>query len=337
MAHDAKLEIYIIYLNPTTPKGKNTFKSFLYANYGNDIAESKFKVEGAYKEFFKDFIMTIDDAYYSQESRKKAIGIKSEKKGKKINKTISYKSENQVIEGTIKGGRYGQNRAIGDMVKPGSAHQKLPKNKVVLDDFYFKLYTPFGSNKGILMIQSYSDDQINDIFISFIRDQLKTKGFYKPNITLFCPKHIQEEFKNNSVVKELRFREEVTLSDITKKTIDTKELLVEIKVTVKDSDEQLSTFDKIKKSIQEFSFKTNGKPIALSDFKTKMGTLANDKYQSSFDLDGDLEIKPTIYLKNRIKLMDDESPDWESLNVFCTNLLDTVKEEVYPENEISED
>lgn len=332
MAHEAKLEVLTISLHATTPEGKNTFAQYL---------ESEFKpkrqpvdYESLYKKFFAGFLKKIDNTYHADSKRQKAIGVKP-KRGEQRQKSISYASEKKMIYGTIKGGRYGQNRSIGDIMNPALDHDVLGKQKVVLDDFYFLLYTPLGSNKCVLILQSYTDDSIKDIFISFLRGLLKADGFYKPNVANFCPSQIKDEFKKNSVVKIFKYRHDIIVSDIeNNNNILSKDVVVEVKVTVKDEGIKIGGFKKFRTALEKIGIKKpNTNTITLENFNTKIGTLADGSHISSFELDSNFDVMPTIFLSNRIAMQDDGTPDWDSLDQYSKKLLEEMLKEIYPENE----
>jgi len=338
MAHEPKLEVFTIYLKSTTSE-KRTFATYLEKAFKKTKGNPDY--EKLYKSFFLFLLKQMDNTYHRDDKRKKAIGVKAKKRGEKLENTLSFASSQTIVEGTIKGGRYGQHRAIGDMEKPETDHAELDDKKIVLDDFYFLLYTPLGSTKLILMLQSYTDDTITDVFISFLRSALKTEGFYKPEIDTKCPDLIKEEFKKYSLVKEIRYRENIILNEVEgNSNIDTKEVVVEIKITAKNEGEKLPKFANLRRRLGLFSLKTSkskGKSdtISLEEFQTKVGTLANGSHISSFVLDSDFDIKPRIYLQNHIQLQPDGTPEWESLKTYCKELLVEIKKEVYPENEIS--
>lgn len=340
MAHEPKLEVFTIYYHTTSDKTVNTFANYLETQFPSKNKSSKNAVDYdiLFKKFFEFFLKKIDNTYHTDDKRKKAIGVKPKKRGSQNQNTISFATDKKIIEGTIKGGRYGQKRYIGDMTKPEEDHTEIDYKKIVLDDFYFQLYCPLGSSKAILMLQSYTDDTVRDIFTSFLRDLFKTDGFYKPSITLFCPNSIKEEFKKHSLIKTVRFRDNIIVSDIeNNNTIDSKEVSIEIKITTHDEGINIKTFNKFRKALEKLGVKKPNvnKVMTFEDFADKVGTLANGSQISSFNLDSDFSITPTIYLRDKITLQLDDTPDWDSLKDYCSELLLEVIEEVYPENEAS--
>jgi hypothetical protein len=336
MAHEPKLEIFRIELHPKSKNKENTFGNYLESQYES---EEEFDINAAYLQFFTDLVSTISSKYYLNEKKKKGLGLEAVEDGG-VNESIKSNTTEQFISGVLKGGRFGQNRSLGNIRKPEKTHEVIDKNNIVLDWFYFLLYTPFQSSKAILMIQSYTDDTVNDIFQGWLREMMRSPTYHSPILTAFCPKRLQEEFRNQSIVKEMSFFQDIVLDnvEIRDDTIKTEQFSIEITIKAKDNGEKLSNLPSLKKIFNRFGFKRPEEKgvISLKDFKKRVGRLHNGTHQSSFELDGDMEIKPTVYLRDRIKLEVDDSPNWESLHEFAVKLLEEVKEEVYPELKLIE-
>lgn len=329
MAHEPKLEIYKIYIKPF-PKTENpSFGDFLKRNCETEDKDTS-PSEG-FKQLLQKLITSIDTNFILNNTNKK--GLRLDESTNSLEKSIKPASSKQIIYGTIKGGRYGQNRSIGYTNNPKKKYTKVAHTDIVMDTFYFLLYTPFKSNKGILMIQSYSDDQINDVFINWLKDNLSGQGYFKPIMETYCPTKLQEEFKNSSAVKELKFTKDILISGIeTENGISTEEFSINISIRAKDGGKKISKFQSLVKTVRSLGFGKKENPLPLEDFNKQIGVLYNGSHQSSFELDGNINIKPTIYLKGKIKLQNDETPDWKSLHNYCQELLEEIKVEVYPEN-----
>lgn len=331
MAHEPKLEVYKIYSNP--------FPNTEYPSFGN-FFQNKFSTEDkivksseGFKLLLQTLITSIDTNFVLNSANKKGLRIDESTGTKALEKSIKIASVKQIIHGTIKGGRYGQNRSIGSTKDPKKKYRKVGQTDIVMDTFYFLLYTPFKSNKGILMIQSYTDDQINDIFINWLQNNLSGSGYFNPKMETYCPTKLQEEFKNSSAVKELKFTKDILISGIeTEDGISTEEFSINISIRAKDSGKKVSKIGSLLKTARQLQFGKKENPLTLEEFNKQIGILYNGSHQSSFELDGEISIKPTIYLKDRIILQDDGSPNWDSLHDYCLNLLEEIKVEVYPEN-----
>lgn len=330
MAHEPKLEVFKITLN-AKPNTNNTFETFLETNYSVD--DTDFDAGAAYLQFYSELMNTISNNYYLNERKKKGLGLEAMEDGA-VNETVKLKSGSRFIYGTLKGGRYGQNRTMGNIGLPSEALGQIDRDNIVFDNYYFLLYTPFESSKALLMIQSYTDDSINDIFQGWLLGMMRNSNFYLPFLSPYCPVSIQNEFKAHSVVKEMTFSHDIVLDNIEdRETINTDKFTIEIRIRAKDEGVRLNRLDAFKNIFKPFGFKRphDKGTIELKDFKRKIGLLYDGSHQSSFQLDSDMDIKPTIYLRGKITLQNDDSPDWESLHEYCTTLLDEIIPEVYPE------
>ena len=335
MAHEPKLEVYKIYLNPTRTTNDNSFQGFLEKKF----PDVNFDKKKAYQSLFQELLSAIDLDYVLNETNKKGLRIDDVDitDPARPTKSIKIKSSKHIIHGTIKGGRYGQNRSIGYTRNPGKKKTKISTTDIVLDTFYFLLYTPFGSNKGVLIIQSYTDDQINDVFIDWLRTTFRTEGFFKPSFNHYCPSKIQQEFKKTSAIKELKFTNDILISDIdTDESIRTESFTISVTIRSNEDGEKISNLSSFTNMAKKLIFGNKRNPLTLEEFKRQVGTLYNGSHQSSFELGGEIDIKPTIFLKDKVELQADGSPKWSSLETFCLELLEEIKTEVYPEsNEIS--
>lgn len=330
MAHEPKLEVYKIYINAHPTTEHPSFGNFLQKSFSTK--ETELSPAEGFKALLQTLIASIDTNFILNSTNKK--GLRIDESTDSLEKSIKIRSTKQIIYGTIKGGRYGQNRSIGYTKNPKKKYTKVTQTDIVMDSFYFLLYTPFRSEKGILMIQSYTDDQINDVFISWLKDNLSGNGYFKPRMESYCPSKLQEEFKNSSAVRELKFTKDILISGIeTEEGISTEEFVINISIRAKNEGKKVSKFHHLVKTVRELQFGKRDNPLPLEDFNKQIGVLYNGSHQSSFELDGDINIKPTIYLKERIKLQDDETPDWKSLHDYCLDLLEEIKGEVYPESD----
>jgi hypothetical protein len=336
MAHNAILRVFKIYLKSIEERIPS-FAELLVAKYPHlPVPTGNYDYNVHFTALFNEFISLIDNTFHTHARLKKAIGIESPMVGGAPNRTISHASQMKQISGRIKGGRFGQKRSLGDLNAPGAAHATIDSNKVVLDEFYFLIHTPIDSNKGILLIQNYTDDSINDIFIKFVRDLLTGIGFNKPTIDPFTPKHIRKAFTENSVIQEFRYTDDIFVTDVdTKNPVDGRQLRIQIKISVPQG-EKPKNIPILRKLVGNLKLGINSKDsLSLDQFRSKMGTLKSGTKISSFDLEGSTDIQPVIDLNDKIEFQKDGSPDWGSLSSYCEELLEEILPEVYPENEES--
>ena len=336
MSHNPKLEVYQIWLRPLN-EGDITFR-----DYFTDTLPSKDSLKDSensflFLEFFRNFIKCIDtDEFISNNKKKKAFTAYDTRPIGTVEPTIIPHSERFIIEGTIEGGRFGQRRnksSIDNKIKK----EDVTKKDIILDKFYFCLYTPLNSDLGILFIHSYSTDSISDIFVDFIGTLFTKQGLYKKAlIERFVPKRIVEEFKEHSEVKKFTFSTRFVFDQLTNEPIieDPEEFLIKIELVSKKGLKKGSLkywtssigaklFNN--KKLQEFQ---NGK-VYLQDLQTKK--------ESPFDITSDFEIKPIIYLNDRISVDEDGIPNFDELKEYCFTLLEKeIIPEMYHLNAVSE-
>ena len=331
MAHNPKLEVYQVWLNPNRNEEK-TFRDFLIET----IEENNNEIENSeiYLNFFKKFIRTIDtDDFIANNRKKKAFTAYDTNSSQPINSTISIKPNKNVIEGTIEGGKYGLKRnksSVGNK----SNKEGINQEDIILDKFYFSLYTPLDSELGILFIQSYSTETISDIFSEFIKTFFSLQGSYKKaKVEKFVPTRLVNEFRNSSNVKRFTFNTRFVFNQLSNSPIGLEEEEFVIKI------EAVSKHGLSKESLPNWINAVGSKVFnstPLSNFNKGKVYLKNtdSKKETPFDIDSDLEIKPVIYLENRISIGMDGIPNFSELSDYCANLLEN---EIIPEMYITDE
>ena len=202
MAHNPKLEVYKIRLKPTTDKVV-TFRDFFKQKLSNiTIGDSDLFID-----YFNNFISEIDNAdFFKDKKNQKAFTAYDTKTRNEnpLNDTIRIHSQSQIIEGVVEGGRYGQSRSMANMDNK-MEKEKVKTDNIILDKFYFLIYSPLNSNTGIFMLQSYSEDSIKDVFTTFLKPFFSTDGFYNLCIEAYTPQQYIDEFKKGAALKGISF------------------------------------------------------------------------------------------------------------------------------------
>lgn len=335
MANNPKLEVYQVWLKPHKDEDKTFRDFFIETNSSGNTIEDENSV--IFLDYFSDFIRKVDtDDFIANTKKKKAFTAYDTRPAGEFEPTIKIKSTRTIIEGTIEGGRYGQKRnksSVGNK----SEKEDINEADIILDRFYFCLYTPLNSDLGILFIQSYSADTISDIFTDFIRSFFFMQGLYsKAKVEKFVPKKIADEFRNHSQIKKFAFSSRFVFDQMTNAPIGVEEEEFIIKV------EAVSKNGLPKESLGNWINSIGSKVFSsrqLSQFNRGKVYLRNSesKKESPFDIDSDLDIKPIIYLEGRIDIKADGLPNFEQLSEFCIDLLDNeIIPEMYITNEVQE-
>lgn len=335
MAHNPKLEVYQVWLKPQKEEDKTYRDFFVETNSAGNTQEDENSV--IFLDYFSDFIRRVDtDDFIANSKKKKAFTAYDTRPVGEYEPTIKIKSNSTIIEGTIEGGRYGQKRNKSSV---GNKSEKEDINEVdiILDKFYFCLYTPLNSDLGILFIQSYSADTISDIFTDFIRSFFFKEGIYKKaKVEKFVPNRIVDEFRNISEIKKFAFSSRFVFDQMTNEPIGVveEEFIIKVEVVSKNGlpKESLGNWinsigSKVFSSRQLAKF--NKGKVYLKNTETKK--------ESPFDIDSDFDIKPIIYLEGRIAIEEDGLPNFEQLSDYCVSLLENeIIPEMYITNEVQE-
>jgi hypothetical protein len=177
MAHEPKLEIYRLKLINKEDGRATQFRNSFRENIKAIASLPKPKQDSdIYREFYKDFINSIDNGkgYKKSDKKEKAFKIAKEKNenGQLTSLTNSPLDNNFIINGILEGGKYGIKRNLGNINDAGE-NSDINKEHVVGDRFFFLLYAPIDFHTGILLIQGYTESKISDVFRDHIVDYFK--------------------------------------------------------------------------------------------------------------------------------------------------------------------
>ncbi len=346
MSKNPKIEFYTIHLQSSKSEDltfRNVFSSIYNEKRIRKIETDDIEVNNLFTEFFKYFFSKMEKGTVKNDKKRKAF--KSDKKSAtSTNNSIVLKSESSFIHGRIKGGEYDTGKFLDDIDNPDSTSEKLAKNKLITDDFYFLLYTPLNKDIGILILQSYTKDNISDIFKPFVENLFKVKGLsLKATSKLFMPLTMQEELKNNCFVDKFVFQNRYVVSDIEEQTFQQGEFTIKIEIKAHDKVLNLKNLPWWKRKLAETIIKLpKNDERELNSFNKKTGYLVSNDLKSTpskFSLDTEsIKVNATILLSNFIDTEENGVPKWDQLEVFAMKTLtEDVKPEVYPEDYKSED
>jgi hypothetical protein len=346
MSKNPKIEFYKIHLHPSK-SDDITFRD-IYSSIYNDKRKRKIDSDvivgkNLFSAFFKYFFLKMEKGTVKNDKKRKAF--KTDKKSDvSTNNSIVLKSENSFVHGRIKGGEYDTGKFLDDIENPDSASEKLAKNKLITDDFYFLLYTPLNKGIGILILQSYTKDNISDVFRPFIENLFKISGLsLKATTSVFMPLTMQEELKKNCFVEKFVFQNRYIVSDIEEQTLQQGEFTIKIEIKAHDKVMNLKNLPWWKRKLTETIIKIpKNEERELSTFNKQNGYLVGNNFISNpsrFSLDVDnITVKATILLENFIDTEENGVPKWNQLEDFALKALEEdVKPEVYPEDYTSED
>lgn len=335
MQHEPKLNVYTIRQRPIG-QTENSNRSFFKkrTRHLRSLDEDPTQTdELLFLDFFKVFISEADkpEMFRDEKSKKSMTANQPKIDDSTIPPNILPLPGRHIIHGIVEGGRFGRKRKKTN-ISDKAVKDEVQPNDAITEDFYFLIFLPPGSNRGILMIQSYSDETIDTVIKDFWEKLMVVpEMFKKPKIERFTPKKIITDFKEKMEVSELSFTTYVageTLFD-NAITVQDKRFKVSIRIEAKDGDLSVEQVNQGKSKILGKTFNA----MRLFDFRNKKGKAIDSTTgkPSSFELDSDFEVMPTIYLSKYINFTNTEE-DMDLIKDFCMKLLtDEIIPEVYPE------
>lgn len=152
---------------------------------------------------------------------------------------------NNLIYGVINGGRFGRHGLMSDSKATVGEASAIDKNSTILRYYYFLLYVPLDHNEGFLCVHSNSKEEtVTELMRTFVSKLFGgTSGYRRPKTHPFCPKSFREEFKKESYLKELTFRDTILDNIFHADGLQGKEELFEVEVTIRPKGKSRLTAD----------------------------------------------------------------------------------------------
>lgn len=326
-----KLEFFRFQLNHKSDKDK-TFKDFAIEVLGATKTVSN---KDILIELFKHFMNAPENGFAKNEQLKKVFTwIDDPTINIHYNKKPTINSSAYTIAGVINGGRYSDDSILSNVTNKKQS-SKLARDNSVLKYYYIFLYLPVDYGEGFMMVHSNnSEDTITNLMRVYIATLFKHGNYRKPFIQKFCPQSFQDEFRNGATISNLNFKTTI-LNDIPSNDpilYDMNGYDVSITITPKNKSMDFGNIGgKIVKFFSEGLFKGHEKTNQLKDFKkVKVGT-KNPKTNSSNTFEWNKQDKdfiPVVYLENRVKMTDNDTPDFDELKKYCDELF---KNQILPE------
>jgi hypothetical protein len=336
MAHNPKLNVYILTLNSKKDEFE-TFRDLFKLKYNCDITDDDRKV---FRKYFQDFLNNIGkDDFRKDDKAKKVLGVEKST-STETSYSINPSFEQFTIEGVLDGGKYGILREYADIDNKDDK-QILDGKKAVLDKFYLCLCTPLNSKYGYLLIQSYTEETIQEPLKNFMRQLfLHEDAFYNIIIEPYVPDKFVEKFQTKSRVRLFRYTSKVGVSPILRnekiivkgQSFEVKIELTPIEQTFKPNSDELN---EILNEIDKKQFDEH----ELGFFKKKVYIADEKDRKAHYDIEKELSsIKPTIYLEDEGIQVDVETglPDFQQIKEFCSKLLIDIKNEFNKKININE-
>ncbi|MDR2084886.1 MAG: hypothetical protein LBP67_07820 [Bacteroidales bacterium] len=315
MSVNLKLEIFRVSLKK---KGGRNDTLFDFKVLFNEIDKNKKK---AYEKFVEGFIN-----YFNNEFKMNADG----NKGMTSSSTTRYKIDfySNVINGEIFGGPTDMQQSIYKKNNSKKKTGNLEKDDIATLPFFFKFWTPYDHNTGVLMVQSYSNHTITELVKIHLTKYINTFG-YSIIITPYIPESIAEKYKEHSNVYKITYVKE-------RLTKDKRKLLnplftdfdnLKIKIEVSGFKESVNDFwDKFRKSgktlgsnLEDFDIKEEDDYEVIAHYVDENG------HKTHTSMAKNLKINPTNFLPEILKQSVSNHFDFDKIRKHTNSILNDIK------------
>lgn len=328
-----RIEFYRFTLNPKTDERK-TFKDFAKDELKAQPNETS---NETFKRCFSHFISDLQNSHATNATRKQTLTVIPKKK---FNPYLDLKptlsTQRSVISGVINGGPYDKEAVVSN-IADNEDNSSLGRDKSVLLPYFVFLYVPQDYNSGYFAIHAYSQaDNITALFKNYVSKLFAGRKYKNAIIESFAPMSFQKEFKEGAVIQSLGFTTTLieTMSSTDPIIRMLKQYNIKIEAVPKNKDIPIGEAAKVFDFFKRKMFKKQGnQEVKLEEFDSKKLVVKNDVTQKpkTFEWNTrDNEFAPTVYLENRVKIVDGV-PDFKELKKFCDNLYDEILPEVRPD------
>lgn len=311
-----KLEVFTVVLKPVADYPNNSFNDLIANINGINLEDNRFG------EFAKLFMNHIDLGYTEVRNKAFTLSTNIEDYGIDI--------QNQTIWGILKGGAKGNGKTKSP-VNNREEEEDL-SGDVIDDKYFFYLHFPLDSKWGYLFFQIYGGESIRNEFIQHITDLFKVNRCYNKAVcSPILPNSIRDEFKNNSRVVGLTYNTNILSSSMT----EDREFVnlcanYNIEITIKPAGQNVISTERIgimNRILSSMSFNN----LSLNGSRKKKATLENlaSGKTSTFQLDGQDDVMPRIYLDGKVPMDINGTPNFVNLKRYCDDLLRELVAEQY--------
>lgn len=328
MARTPKLEIYKFRLKPHKATEFKTFQDFINEN-GIDTSKAK---KDSFNKLFQYAISDIEKGKaFEDKSTEKKLRIFNKSKSKSLNRGVSPHSEKCFFDGIIGGGTYGIER-IKINSENSDVDELIEVGDTIYEPFYILIYAPLDSNKGLLFVQTYTDEGISKTVRTFIKKLFSGTKYYNSEVTAWYPDYLIAECNNGKDIQKLIFTKTILQNRIATNPIKEEEEEFTVKVTItpnKKNDKAQKNEKGLIATFSDYAFKTTVGQFFLKDFKPQISATTNEfKTPRIFEIDGKNELMPVILLeKHGITINAKGTPDFDQLKKFSIDLFEKIEPE----------
>ena len=323
MAHNPKLNVYIISLKPKKQDENKTFRDFLKEKYAKNSDRSD---KALMKYLFTSFINGVgQDEFHKDDKSKKVIGIDD---GNMLPMTLY--SDTWMIDGVIEGGKYGILREYQDTEKKEGKTEIKP-NYAVLDKYYILLNPILNDKYAVLLTQSYTEESIQGPINEFIRELLGgCDNYFKVDVEPFVPKRLKEKYEKSAAIRMFSFTSPLPLAESLRKKVTEAAQEFEVEVRIRPVNQKLPINSEGTREIMQEVSKMTLDQQTLGEGKGRIYTADEQGRNANYDISKDIQsIRPTIYLSDEGITSDEQTglPDFKAIQKYCHKLLKEIKVE----------
>lgn len=331
MAYTLKLDIYFFTLNKIIGVKERNTKEGIRIGYKTEKEDSKFcdffnsfgcgKDEDLIQTFIEDFINGFNSSFKLSKNSTQAISITTDLYKK-------FNSKKYTICGVFKGGQIGINREIYQSNDAKKVRDTIHEDDVTSLYYFYKIWFPINSNKGILMLQSYTSLGCSALFKEQLGEYFIERG-YKVNWFRFVPKEYIAKYLRDGYLNELRIihskrDENMQLNPIFTpfKSATRKSVFSKFKIPLSNILSIPNYKEVLKNNIQAIDVNFNEDVDVVKLFYTCNGKSAHTTLAKIEN------ILPSITLDEELKDNNTQLPKWDELSSFTDNILEQIKKQI---------
>ena len=282
MAHNPKLNVYIISLKPKKQDENKTFRDFLKEKYAKN---SDMSDKALMKYLFTSFINGVgQDEFHKDDKSKKVIGIDD---GNMLPMTLY--SDTWMIDGVIEGGKYGILREYQDTEKKEGKTEIKP-NYAVLDKYYILLNPILNDKYAVLLTQSYTEESIQGPINEFIRELLGgCDNYFKVDVEPFVPKRLKEKYEKSAAIRMFSFTSPLPLAESLRKKVTEAAQEFEVEVRIRPVNQKLPINSEGTREIMQEVSKMTLDQQTLGEGKGRIYTADEQGRNANYDISKDIQ------------------------------------------------
>ena len=271
------------------------------------------------KILFAKMLSHFDNKFRKPVDGNKAVAVTNQEH-------VGFGSKDYTVWGMFKGGETDMERKVYSQDNATKDVKLIEKGDVPSVNYFYKLWMPYDSEDGVLMIQSYTDmgcvasfkDQIEELF---------TSVGYRPIWNRMIPKGFVERYLKSSYIHQIRIEYKQVKRDgngvfASMKSVQKNTVLTKMAIYLKDLFKMKDYGNELSKqlaNIVEFNPKDDKVIVFYKDENGK------EAHASMGNLEAAM---PTIILPDYLKDSETDMADPEKMERYTDGMLNEIKEQM---------